>query len=150
MEANRLYAELQAVDNEMASTQEPIPEPGKSVQVRENAEEKINTQAGHVRKALEMALMILGPMFPTLKKVYTPKVIESVSVTSGALAVKYGWDLDLIKFEEEIAFAFVMYPVAMGTYQAVLHDLNAKKVIQGETVEASAGDESGDDHAGDQ
>jgi len=99
-------------------------------------------QVQAVAQALELAVAVLGPMFPSLREVYTPETIRSVAEVTGALARKHGWDLSLGRWQEEIAFLAVVVPVGARTYQAVLRDLEARRQggRQGDQVDTAAGD----------
>ena len=121
-----LAAEAAAVDHELgeaAGAEAGKPQGAEGAAPPQAAPDK----AVAVAQALELAVAVLAPMFPSLRKVYTPETIKSVAEVTAALARKHGWDLSMTRWQEEIAFVAVVLPVGVQTYQAVLHDLEVRK-----------------------
>ncbi len=120
-----LAAEAAEVDRELGAGPGPEASGGKTGEGAAAA--PAPDQAAAVAQALELAVAVLAPMFPSLRQVYTPETIKSVAEVTAALARKHGWDLSMTRWQEEIAFVAVVLPVGVQTYQAVLHDLEARR-----------------------
>ena len=145
-EIKQLQAEFDAADEAMRGEVPPAAgEPDAAPGTGPGAEPEPMNRSEDIQTALVMAVNVLAPMFPSLKKVYTDEVVKSVGDATVPLANKYnvnvlGW---FAKYQEEIVFAGVMIPVAMSTYGAVLHDLNGKEQDKSEGKgETTAGDAS--------
>lgn len=83
----------------------------------------------YVAGSLRLAVGMLAPMFPSLRLVYTDQAVDEVAKATAVLADKYGWDLSLLlgRWEPEIKFGLAVWPLAIGTYQAVKFDLEARQ-----------------------
>lgn len=103
-----------------------------------------------------MALTVgtIGPMFPSLRTIYTDDTMQAASAAIASVCNKHGWMQDGVggRFGEEIAAAFVLGPLAWATYAGIKGDLAAmardKKpeaaqiAMDGAPVNSGAGDGS--------
>lgn len=74
------------------------------------------------------AVAALGPMFPSLKAIYTPEVTQAAAQSIAGVCDKHGWLQGGVmgKWGEEIACLAVVGPLAVATYQGVKADLAAR------------------------
>lgn len=98
----------------------------------------VNLEA-EIAALAKVAVAMLGPMFPSLREVYTPETIEAAASVTAPLCRKHGWLPNGIggKYAEEIAAAAVLAPLAYATYRGITHDLaeaQRKKAGQGEAT----------------
>lgn len=94
----------------------------------------VNLEA-EIAALAKVAVAMLGPMFPSLREVYTPETIEAAASVTAPLCRKHGWLPNGIggKYAEEIAAAAVLAPLAYATYRGITHDLaEAKRKKAGE------------------
>lgn len=105
-------------------------------------------QTEAIAASITMAVGMLSPLFPSLKQVYTEDAIGKLASTSNALAQKHGFVLSefFTKWKEEIAFGAVGIPIAMATYQAVLHDLEERERQAQEKQESTSSGEKQEAH----
>lgn len=75
-----------------------------------------------------VAVATLGPLFPSLKEIYTPEVTQAAAQAIAAVCNKHGWLQGgmMGKWGEEIACAAIVGPLAFQTYQGVRADLAAR------------------------
>lgn len=85
--------------------------------------------AGEIAAAVTVAVATLGPMFPSLKGIYTPEVTQAAAQSIAAVCNKHGWLQGGLmgKWGEEIACLAVVAPLAFQTYQGVRADIEARK-----------------------
>lgn len=76
-----------------------------------------------------VAVATLGPMFPSLKTIYTPEVTEAAAQAIAAVCNKHGWMQGgmMGKWGEEIACVAIVGPLALQTLQGVKADLAARE-----------------------
>lgn len=88
-----------------------------------------NENAKGVSMCLEMAVPILGELYPSLVAIYTPAACERVAGALGPLLAKYGIDLGEVggRYKEEIGAAFICGPIAWATYKGIMADVAARK-----------------------
>lgn len=86
-----------------------------------------DANAGQVRFMLDLAIPILGQMFPSLNDVYTEEARAAVAGTVGPVLTKYEIDLSDMgsKWGPEIACVVVCGPIALATYKGINADLAA-------------------------
>ncbi|WP_302172866.1 hypothetical protein [uncultured Hydrogenophaga sp.] len=87
----------------------------------------------------KVAVAMLGPMFPSLREVYTPENIEAAASVAAPLCRKHGWLQNGIggKYAEEIAAAAVLAPLAYATVKGVQKDMaEAQRRKAGTTADA--------------
>lgn len=84
--------------------------------------------AAEITGLVTAAVAALGPMFPSLKTIYTPETTQAAAGSIAAVCDKHGWLADGLggKWGEEIACAFIVGPLAFATYQGVRADLAAR------------------------
>jgi hypothetical protein len=77
---------------------------------------------------LELALPIIGEMYPSLQTIYTPDAQRAIAGTMGPLLAKYGVNLKDMggRYQEEIAAAFVCGPIAWATVKGIKADIAAR------------------------
>lgn len=75
-----------------------------------------------------VAVATLGPMFPSLKTIYTPQVIEAAAQAIAGVCNKHGWMQGGMMGEwgEEIACVAIVGPLAWQTHQGIKADLAAR------------------------
>lgn len=78
---------------------------------------------------LQMVVGVVGPMFPSLAKIYTPEVCESVGAAVSPVCEKYGWLQGGIggEYGPEIMCAIVVAPLGYATYIGVSNDIEARR-----------------------
>lgn len=78
---------------------------------------------------LAMVVGVVGPMFPSIKTIYTKEVCEAVGEAVEPVCVKHGWLADGIggKYGEEMMALMVVGPLAYATYVGVQSDIAARK-----------------------
>lgn len=78
---------------------------------------------------LKVAVATLGPLFPSIKTIYTDETIGAASGAVAAVCDKRGWLQGGLMGEwaEEIAAAAVVGPLAFATYQGIKADIEARK-----------------------
>lgn len=92
-------------------------------------------------------LAAVGPMFPSVKAIYTEDVTKAAATSIAAVCVKHGWLSGGLMGEhaEELTALMVCVPLAVATVQAVKADLArmnrapesaAEKVGAGDTAPA--------------
>ena len=110
-------AKLTAAANEANATAPgaPAPEP-------EPTGPDLQTELAGLAK---VAVATLGPMFPSLKTIYTDETIGAASGAVAAVCNKRGWLSGGIMGEwaEEITAVAIVGPLALATYQGVKADM---------------------------
>ena len=88
-----------------------------------------------------VAVATLGPMFPSIKTIYTPEVTEAAAQAVAAVCNKHGWMQGGImgKWGEEIACAAIIGPLAWQTHQGIKADLAAREKEKPTKPEALTG-----------
>lgn len=112
-------AALQAAANE--------PAPGAPATVPEQAEQGPDL-AREITGLVTAAVAALGPMFPSLKGIYTPEVTQAAAQAVAAVCEKHGWMQGGLmgKWGEEIACVAIVGPLAFTTWQGIKADLAAR------------------------
>jgi hypothetical protein len=89
---------------------------------------------------LDVVVRTLRPALPSVAALYTPEVVRSVSEVTAALCVKHGWLSDGLfgAYQEEIAAAVVLVPLAISTREAALRDIEALRARKRERERAAA------------
>lgn len=98
-------------------------EPGQAVAVQE--QEQGPTLQEEIAAAMGMAVAMLGPVFPSLRTIYTPETMGAASGAIAAVCDKHGW-LDggfMGQYGPEIACLAIVGPLGFATYQGVRGDL---------------------------
>jgi hypothetical protein len=113
-------AALQAAANEATATAPgaPAPEP----------QHQGPTLGDEIAGLLKVAVATLGPMFPSLKTIYTPETIGAASGAIAGVCEKRGWLQGGLMGEwaEEITAVAIVGPLAFATYQGVTADMAAR------------------------
>lgn len=93
--------------------------------------------AQEITGIITVAVQTLGPMFPSLREVYTKETTEAAAGAIAAVCNKHGWLQGGMfgEWGEEIACVAVCGPLALATYQGVRGDLAKHKA----KAEAKAG-----------
>jgi len=88
-------------------------------------EEQGPTLQEEIAAAMGMAVAMLGPIFPSLKGIYTPEAMGAASGAIAAVCQKHGWLGGGLmgKYGEEIACVAIVGPLGFATYQGVRADL---------------------------
>jgi hypothetical protein len=78
---------------------------------------------------MKVAVATLSPMFPSLKRTYTPEVTEAAAGAIAAVCNKHGWMQGGMfgEYGEEIACLAIVGPLAFSTYQGITGDLAEAK-----------------------
>jgi hypothetical protein len=81
-----------------------------------------------IAAALLMVSKVLGPILPTVAKIYSEETCEAVGNALAPLCNKYGWLQDGIggKYGEEIMCLVVVGPIAYATVIAAQGDIAAR------------------------
>lgn len=97
-------------------------------EVQEVAEAVGPDLAQELGGAIDAVVKMFGPMFPSIKGIYTPEVIAGVSGSLAVVCNKHGWLQDGLmgRYGEEIACLFIVGPVAVATYKGVQADIAAR------------------------
>jgi hypothetical protein len=94
---------------------------------------------------IDFAVKMIKPIFPSLDGIYTPEVINGLSVSGASLCAKHGWMTGGLMKEwgEEIGFLVIALPVGYATYNGVKGDIAARQkqqaISSGATLEATTG-----------
>jgi hypothetical protein len=120
-----LIAQAGQIDGEAAASTPEAMQAAQELQVVMSMAEQ---NAAAVGGMLELALPLIGPMYPSLETIYTPDVRAQVAATLGPLLAKYGVNLEDMggRYREEIAAAFVCGPIAIATYKGIKADIEAR------------------------
>jgi len=88
-----------------------------------------------------VAVATMGPMFPSIKTIYTQQVIETAAQAVAAVCNKHGWMQGgmMGKWGEEIACAAIIGPLAWQTHQGIKADLAAREKEKPTKPEALTG-----------
>lgn len=73
-------------------------------------------------------LAVMGPIFPSVKKLYTDDVTQAAAASLAAVCVKHGWLSGGLmgEYAEEMTALMVCGPLAFATVQAAKSDLADK------------------------
>lgn len=76
-----------------------------------------------------VAVATLGPLFPSIKTIYTPEVTQAAAQAIAAVCNKHGWMQNGMMGEwgEEIACLAIVGPLALQTVKGVKADLAARE-----------------------
>lgn len=76
-----------------------------------------------------VAVATLGPLFPSIKAIYTPEVTQAAAQAIAAVCNKHGWLQSGMMGEwgEEIACLAIVGPLALQTVKGVKADLAARE-----------------------
>lgn len=121
-----LLMQAQAVDGDLAAqAPEAIAEQQEALAVVSLAEEN---QKG-VAMILDIAVPILGKLYPSLVGVYTQEACGAVAASLGVVLAKYNVNLAEWggAYKEEIGALFVCGPIAWATVQGVKADILARE-----------------------
>lgn len=79
-----------------------------------------------------VAVATLGPMFPSIKSIYTPEVTQAAAQAIAAVCNKHGWMQGgmLGEWGEEIACLAIVGPLALQTVKGVKADIAAREKDQ--------------------
>jgi hypothetical protein len=88
-----------------------------------------------------VAVATLGPVFPSLKTIYTPEVTQAAAAAIAAVCEKHGWMQGgmMGKWGEEIACLAIIGPLAWQTSQGIKADLAAREKDKPTKPEALTG-----------
>lgn len=113
------FAALQMAANEADAG--PVPGQPEAVAVPDLAEE--------LGGLIKVAVATLSPMFPSLKRTYTPEVSEAAAGAIAAVCNKHGWMQGGMfgEYGEEIACLAIVGPLAFTTYQGIKGDMAEAK-----------------------
>ncbi|MGZ8301221.1 MAG: hypothetical protein ACXW2U_00805 [Telluria sp.] len=132
-ELQALMMQAKQVDGDQAAQA-----PGAVMEAQEQAEaiSLAQTNQQGVAMILDMALPILGTMYPSLETVYTPEARAAVAASLGPVMAKYGINLQEWggRYQEEIGALFVCGPIAWATVKAVKTDIMARQAAQPSAV----------------
>jgi hypothetical protein len=135
LEAMALAAE--SIDAETEAT-----EPG-AILAQKEGEAAIDAtaeNAGHVKMILDLAVPIIGAMYPSLNDIYTEQAKISISAALSPVLTKYNIRLSDwgAAYKEEIGAIIVIGPILYATVQAVKSDvLEREKLSPKEPVRAA-------------
>lgn len=89
---------------------------------------------------LTLFVGMVGPLFPSLKEIYTEQSIAAVSGAAAAVCDKHGFLQGGIggKYGEEIMLLIVAGPMAYATYTGIAGDLAARRAAE-KPVESLSG-----------
>lgn len=84
--------------------------------------------AQEIAGLVAVAVVTLGPLFPSLKDTYTDEVTKAAAGAIAAVCNKHGWMQGGMMGEwgEEIACAAIVGPLAFSTWQGIRADLEAR------------------------
>lgn len=102
----------------------PEAQPGALVEV-EPAGPDLGTE---IAGAVTMAVALLGPIYPSLKEIYTPETTQAAAGAVAAVCNKHGWLQGgmMGEYGEEITCLLIVGPLALATYKGVQAD-NAER-----------------------
>lgn len=97
--------------------------------------------AQELQGLVSMAVVALGPIWPSLTRIYTDDVVQPASKAIAAVCNKHGWLSDGItgRWGEEIACAAIVGPLALATYKGIQED-NAARAAAEKTAALKAPD----------
>lgn len=106
-----------AVEDQMAQQQ--------TTQVAQAAAQACADLGNELNGLITTLVMVAGPLFPSLKDVYTPEVTAAAAGSIAAVCAKHGWLQDGVmgQWGPEISAAVVLLPLGFSTYKAVSNDL---------------------------
>jgi hypothetical protein len=115
------FAALQAAANEADAGA-----PGAQAPEQESARPDLGQE---IAGLIKVAVATLSPMFPSLKRTYTPEVTEAAAQSIAALCNKHGWMQGGMfgEYGEEIACLAIVGPLAFTTYQGIKADMAETK-----------------------
>lgn len=85
--------------------------------------------ADEIAGAVSLFVSIAGPMFPSLKTIYTDETTQAAAAAIAAVCDKHGWIQGGIMGEwgEEISALIVCGPLAVATYHGIKGDIAARE-----------------------
>lgn len=85
--------------------------------------------AQELAAAVTVAVAILGPIYPSLKEIYTEQATQSAAGAVAAVCNKHGWLQGgmMGKYGEEITCLLVVGPLAVATYKGIQADTAARE-----------------------
>lgn len=97
--------------------------------------------AAEIAGLATVAVATLGPMFPSLKDIYTEQVTQAAAQAIAAVCNKHGWLQGgmMGKWGEEIACAAIVGPLALQTFQGIKADMAAREKDKPTKTEALTG-----------
>ncbi|GGI16911.1 hypothetical protein [Oxalicibacterium faecigallinarum] len=118
-------AELAALT---AMAGEGQPQPGATTPEQEQQAPGVSLSQ-EIAGALAMMVGVVGPMFPSVKEIYTKEVCQAVGEAVEPVCIKHGWLADGIggKYGEELMALMVVGPLAYATYVGVAGDIAARQ-----------------------
>lgn len=89
---------------------------------------------------IQIVVGLLGPVYPSLAKVYTPATRQQLAGAIVPVMEKHGWSLGSLygEWAEEITLAMVALPVGLATWAAVKADNAARVKAQQEEPQPPA------------
>lgn len=94
--------------------------------------------AAEVSGLVGLAVATLGPLFPSLRTIYTPQVTDAAAASIAALCHKHGWCQDGVmgRWGEEIACLAVIAQLSWQTVQGIKADIKARQPAPAEAPPA--------------
>jgi len=85
--------------------------------------------ADELAALFSVAVATLGPIFPSIKAIYTKDTIGAASGAIAAVCTKRGWLSGgmMGEYAEEITALAIVGPLALATYQGVKSDIEARE-----------------------
>lgn len=85
--------------------------------------------ADEAHSLLTFAVSMLGPLYPSLNRIYTPETVDKLAAKAGPVMEKYGLTAGGLfeKWKKEIDLAVIAVPLAIATYKGIRADLAAMK-----------------------
>lgn len=124
LEAMALAAE--SIDAEISAA-----DPGVMMAAQEHAQaaEQGAENVGQIRMILDMAMPLLGALYPSLPEIYTEPTRAAVAASLGPVLQKYGINMNDwgSAYKEEIRALMVCGPIAWATVQGIKADIQARE-----------------------
>lgn len=119
----------------------PVAQPGQVVE----AEPERPDLGTEIAGAVTMAVALLGPIYPSLREIYTPETTQAAAGAVAAVCNKHGWLQGgmMGEYGEEITCLLIVGPLALATYKGVQADNAARAKTEpakegGELLDLSA------------
>ena len=98
--------------------------------------------ATEISGLIKVAVATLSPMFPSLKRTYTPEVSDAAAGAIAAVCNKHGWMQGGMfgEYGEEIACLAIVGPLAFTTYQGIKADMAEAKAKEPPAQQLAAPD----------
>lgn len=116
-------AELRALERgAFEGNAEDIAEAETAIQEQQQAGANL---AGELKGLVLAFVGMVGPVFPSLPKIYTPEATEAAANAVSAVCLKHGWLQGGImgEYAEEITAAVVLLPLGLATYKGMQADI---------------------------